>query len=222
MMATRRVWLCRHAERMDQHDPQWLSHAARPYDPPLSPHGLVQARETAERLAGQGIAHVVASPYLRTVQMAHIIAQHLGLTVKLEPGVGEILREGTAGGREPELTPARELAAAYPTLDLTYESDLYAQYPEDEQGIAARVSKAARQVLHRLEGDLLVIGHGASVSHFARALLGENQSVPTPMAGVSRLDRNGEGGWIRTLAGDVSHLSQRALGEQELADKELR
>lgn len=221
MMATRRVWLCRHAERMDQHDPQWLSHAARPYDPPLSPRGLVQAGETAERLADQGIAHVVASPYLRTVQMAHIIAQRLGLAVKLEPGVGEILREGTAGGREPELTPVPELTAAYETIDQAYHSDLCARYPEDEQGVAARVSKAARQVLQRLDGDVLIVGHGASVSHFARALLGAAQSVPTPMAGVSRLERNGDGQWVRTLAGDVSHLSQRALGEQELTNREL-
>lgn len=216
----RQIWLCRHAERMDQYDAAWQASARHPYDPPLSPTGVRHAHETAERLAKEELVHIVSSPFLRTVQMAHIIAEHLNLRVLLESGLGEILREGHFDGRPPQRASVQALTARFPTIDSTYESNIEAQYPEDHQRIQARLKRTVAQMLDRLTGDLLIVGHGASISHCSIALLGDDRAVPAPMAGLSALAQDRDGSWAVRLAGDVSHLSSSPRSQRELADQD--
>ncbi|MBV8884961.1 MAG: histidine phosphatase family protein, partial [Chroococcidiopsidaceae cyanobacterium CP_BM_RX_35] len=64
------VWLARHGNRIDFVNPEWFKTAERRYDPHLSDDGVVQAQQLAQRLKGEGIAHIFASPFLRTVQTA--------------------------------------------------------------------------------------------------------------------------------------------------------
>ena len=85
------IWIARHGNRLDFVNPEWFNTAERPYDPPLSPDGIVQAQELGQRLVGERIRHIFASPFLRTVQTADRVAQILDLPIKIESGLGEWL-----------------------------------------------------------------------------------------------------------------------------------
>src|SRR5438309_435707 len=67
----------------------WLIRNRSIRDPRLTELGREQARTTAEILAGQPLRRVVASPYIRSLETAEIIAERLGLPISVEPLVGE-------------------------------------------------------------------------------------------------------------------------------------
>jgi len=82
------IWIARHGNRIDFVNPGFNT-AERRYDPPL-PRMAVQAptRATPQR---EDIAHIFASPFLRTVQTANQVAEALDLPIKLESGLSEWL-----------------------------------------------------------------------------------------------------------------------------------
>lgn len=53
--------------------------------PPLTDLGREQAAQAAEALADAGATRLLSSPATRAVETAGIIAEHLGLTVEIEP-----------------------------------------------------------------------------------------------------------------------------------------
>ncbi len=59
-------------------------------DIPLNELGLQQAREAAERLRGQGISSIVASPLSRARVTAEIVAETLGLDIAIEHDLREV------------------------------------------------------------------------------------------------------------------------------------
>src|SRR5215207_4969728 len=93
------VWLARHGERQDAMDAQRGGPGALADDPPLSEEGKRQAALLAGRLRDEGLSHVVASPYRRTVETAAIVARACKLPVKLEPGVCELLDAHLVSGQ---------------------------------------------------------------------------------------------------------------------------
>jgi broad specificity phosphatase PhoE len=58
-------------------------------DPPLTDLGRDQACEAAERLRGENVRRLVASPYLRALETAEIIAAELDIPVTVEALVRE-------------------------------------------------------------------------------------------------------------------------------------
>ncbi len=58
-------------------------------DPPLTSEGRRQAAEVAEVLADLRIQRLLASPYVRTLETAEIIADRLNLPITVEPLVRE-------------------------------------------------------------------------------------------------------------------------------------
>lgn len=60
----------RHGERMDDADPTWVAKAARPWDPPLTEKGHLQAQEKGKKLRSEGllVTRIFVSPFLRCVQ----------------------------------------------------------------------------------------------------------------------------------------------------------
>ncbi len=85
------IWIARHANRIDFVNPDWFFTAERPFDPHLSEDGVVQAQELAQRLRAENITHIFASPFFRTVQTAHQVAEVLNLPIKIESGLSEWL-----------------------------------------------------------------------------------------------------------------------------------
>ena len=88
---TASCWIVRHGERADVAEPSWALTAARPHDPPLTSLGMQQAAATAEGLKGQRVDIVYTSPFLRCVQTAQVIADALGVPLRIEPGLCEWL-----------------------------------------------------------------------------------------------------------------------------------
>jgi glucosyl-3-phosphoglycerate phosphatase len=134
-------------------------------DARLTEHGRRQARFAAERLAGEPLAAVVASPYTRALETAHVIADALGLPVHVE----RLVAERAAFTCDIGTSPAA-LAARWPGVAFDHLADpWWAALGESEEALAARctafrAAMAARADHHRV----------AVVSHwgFIRALTG--------------------------------------------------
>jgi broad specificity phosphatase PhoE len=157
---------------MDFVDPSWES-----CDPPLSPDGVVQAKETGIRLRNEGIRHIFASPFLRTVETAHHIAEALDLSIKIEHGACEWMNPDWFPG-PPVYVPINEMRTRFPRIDEGYESMAFPSFPENPEERDARCRKAALLLADAYKStSILVVGHGASVVGMTRGLLGSDCSV---------------------------------------------
>jgi len=200
------VWIARHGNRQDFVDSSWHRTAERPFDPGLSPDGILQAKELGKRLRGEEIAHIFASPFLRTVETAHYVAEALDLSIKVESGLSEFLNPNWFFST-PERLTLDALFQLFPRVDRSYTSRVTAQFPETEQTAFLRAGKVAKQLAGEFPQNLLLVGHGASVLGATRGLLNRAVHVSCPLCGLFKLVRLGDE-WLMELSGDVSHLSK--------------
>jgi len=200
------IWIARHGNRHDFVNPAWFETAARPYDPHLSEDGHVQARELGERLASEAIDHIFASPFLRTVQTAHCVAEVLQLPIWLEAGLGEWLNSAWMHA-EPARSPLSVLVQQYPRVDARYVSRVVPRYPESLSDVVERTARTARTLAAEFPGNLLFVGHGASVVGTARGLVGGEPDINASLCCLVKVVRRGDR-WVLELDGDTSHLSQ--------------
>jgi broad specificity phosphatase PhoE len=205
------IWLARHGDRQDFADPQWAATADRPFDPPLSALGRQQARALARRLAGEPLAHLFSSPFLRCVETTSPIADALDLAIALDDGLSEWLNREWFPQRPALMDPA-SAARRFPRVDPAYRSRGAAQHGEAGEQALQRAGRLARRLVDEFEGDLLLVGHGASVLGAAAALLGARigptgGSLPSelPTASLSKLVQQGDA-WQLALRADTSHL----------------
>jgi broad specificity phosphatase PhoE len=206
------VWICRHGNRVDFVDPSWRERNGD--DPHLSEDGVQQARETGERLRNEGIRHIFASPFLRTVETAHYIAEILDLRVSIEHGACEWLNPAWFA-QAPVTLPAEEMAERFPRVDPEYTPVVIPRYPETAEEAFLRAGRAARLLAERNPGDLLLVGHGHSVVGMSWGLLGTRPDIHTGLCGLVKVERRG-GSWRLALNGDTSHLSGGERGPRRL------
>jgi broad specificity phosphatase PhoE len=200
------VWIARHANRWDFVYPEWFTTAERPYDPPLSEDGFEQAKQLASRLATtSNIRHIFASPFLRTVQTAHEVAQKLNLPLKLEWGLAEWLNPHWMT-HAPETLPLEILQQDFPEIDRHYHSRIVPEYPESEQQVFARTQETAKRLVAEFSEDILLIGHGASVLGASQALV-PGAEIRAALCCLVKIVRKGDI-WEMELHGDTSHLSE--------------
>jgi len=197
------VWICRHGIRIDLVDPTWRRRNG--HDPHLSEEGVRQARETGERLRGEGIRHIYSSPFLRAVETAHHIAEVLDLPIRIEQGAGEWLNPRWFS-QTPEIASAAELAGRFPRVDIEYESIVLPSYPETGEEAFARAGRAARLLAEGHRGDLLLVGHGHSVVGMSWGLLNGRPDIHAGLCALVKIGRH-NGAWRLELNGDTSHLS---------------
>ncbi|MDH4316222.1 MAG: histidine phosphatase family protein [Gammaproteobacteria bacterium] len=206
---SRVVWVVRHADRLDFADPAWAASATHPYDPPLSPMGTRQARALAARLSTEAIAHLFSSPFLRCVESALAIARTHGLCVKIEDGLSEWLNVGWFRN-PPELQPVADLAARYTHVDTAYSSRGQARFGESGEEAIRRSATTCLRLANDFEGNLLLVGHGASVLGSLTGLIGQSAVkgafADAPYCSLSKVIRPAGGNWRLAYAGDVSHL----------------
>ena len=200
------VWIARHGNRLDFVNPEWFNTAERPYDPPLSEDGLIQAKQLGQRLVGEGIMHIFASPFLRTVQTANQVADALDLPIKLEFGLCEWLNPAWMK-TDPERLPIELLQEQFPRIDPSYTSRLIPKYPETSETVVERTAETAQRLTAEFSEDMLLVGHGASVVGTTHGLVGGTPEVNAALCCLVKLVRQ-EQGWVMELNGDISHLSQ--------------
>jgi broad specificity phosphatase PhoE len=205
---TQTVWIARHANRLDFVNPDWFLTAEKRYDPPLSDDGIIQAQQLAQRLQTEKIKHIFASPFLRTVQTAQEIAEKLDLTIKIETGLSEWLNPEWMT-ENPEKETLTNLARTYPRLDLTYQAQISAIYPETETAVIKRAGETAKILVNQNQEDILLIAHGASVLGALMGLLAIEQppQIKIGLCSLTKLVRNGQK-WELELNADRSHLMQ--------------
>ena len=203
---TQTVWIARHGNRLDFVNPEWFNTAERPYDPPLSEDGVIQASQLGKRLVGLGIKHIFASPFLRTVQTANCVAECLDLPIKLESGLSEWLNPAWMVSN-PERHSMAELKDLFPRIDSSYSSRVIAEYPETLEQVNQRTAQTALQLTGEFAEDMLLVGHGASVVGATWGLVAGTPQIQATLCCLVKLVRQ-EQGWLMELNGDVSHLSQ--------------
>lgn len=205
---TQIVWLARHANRLDFVNPEWFNTAERPFDPPISDDGVVQAQQLAQRLKQENISQIFASPFLRTVQTANAVASVLDLPIFLESGLSEWLNP-TWMPKAPERLSIDALVELFPRIDTSYTSRVIAEYPEKSEQALARSGETARLLAQEFPEDILLVGHGASVLGATMGLVGgiakaEVNAALCCLVKIVRQDKE----WVMELNGDTSHLSQ--------------
>ncbi|MBW4612021.1 MAG: histidine phosphatase family protein [Desmonostoc vinosum HA7617-LM4] len=203
------VWIARHANRLDFVNPDWFLTAERRYDPPLSDDGILQAKQLARRLKRENIAHIFASPFLRTVQTANAVAEVLDLPIKLETGLSEWLNPAWMT-EEPERLSISALAELFPRIDVSYTSRIAAKYPENREKVWERSGQTARCLATEfLPKNILLVGHGASVVGATIGFVGEiaKTEVKASLCSLVKVVRQCPE-WLLELKGDTSHLTQ--------------
>lgn len=136
----------------------------------LSDEGRRQVESLAERLSGEEINAVYASPLSRTVDTANILAKPHGLSLNLRDGLREI-----SHGRWEGLT-RREVEARFPGEYEAWEADPFAFAPEGgESGVSvlARALPVMRDIVVSNQGcNVLVVSHKATLRLLLSSLLG--------------------------------------------------
>ncbi len=183
------IWMVRHAERQDTVDPNWGETAPYIDDPELSANGIIQAEECAQALKDENISHIFSSPFLRTIQTASEIAYVLNLQIKAEEGLSEWLRNDWYNS-VPTVMPIEDKMALYP-IDPSYTSLGSAVYPETDNEFKARVTETLNAILEQYSGEILLAGHGGSLSVAAEALVGSNM-VNTELCCIIKIVRDGD------------------------------
>ena len=202
------IWIARHGNRQDYANPAWVKTAARSHDPGLSEDGWVQAQELGQRLATEQIDHIFASPFLRTVETAAVISEHLNLPIKLEAGICEHLCPNLFDAM-PTFVPPEVLAQRFPNIDLSYGDRTIPQYPETWSDALMRAGQAAQTLSREFPENLLMVGHGASVLGATRGLVTNRPRIKRSLCSLVKLVLQ-DGKWVLELNGDSSHLSSQA------------
>ena len=136
----------------------------------LSQEGRRQATRLAERLRGEKIAAVYASPLDRTMETARIIAAPHGVEVLPRPGLKEI-----SHGRWEQLTRA-EVEAQFPDEAAAWEEDPFTYAPvggESGLEVTGRALPVLMDIVRQhADQAVAVVSHKATIRLLLSSLLG--------------------------------------------------
>ena len=177
-------------------------------DAPLTDVGVQQAAAAAKRLASSGIAVIMTSPLLRTVQTAQEVAAVTGAAVITDDG----FRETDFGAWE-GLTFA-EVRERWPAELATWLADPEVAPPGGESftDVNARVTAALHRVLAARQGQtVLIVSHVTPIKTLvAAALLAPPAALyrmHLDVAALCEIDWYADGPAVLRSFNDTGHLS---------------
>ncbi len=145
-------------------------------DPQLTDHGRRQARAAAEALRPLKLGRLITSPYVRALETAEIIAEHLDLPVTIEPLIAERFFYTCDIG-----SSLADLRARWPDLVFDHLRDpWWPQSEETEDAILRRSKRFRRRMAAEVWSELAVVTHWG----FIRALTG----LTVPNGAVLRIN----------------------------------
>jgi probable phosphoglycerate mutase len=153
---TNRLYLLRHGENPANINKVFSN---RLVDQPLTEKGALQAEQTADYFADQGLDAVYSSPLKRAAQTADIIARRLGL----EATILEAFREIDVGALEGRPATPADWAFHVQMMHTWFDGDHQAAFPEGENyhDLWARMCDGLLAATEgRLGQKILVVGHG--------------------------------------------------------------
>jgi len=161
-----RVFLIRHGATVFSAEDRFAGET----DIELSDEGREQARKLAERLGTEKIAAVYASPLVRTLETARIVAKPHNLSVVRRDGLREI-----SHGRWEQMT-RQEVEAKFPEEAAAWEEDPYTFAPAGgESGLAvtARALPALVEIVRtHHDENVIIVSHKATIRLLLSSLLG--------------------------------------------------
>ncbi|UJR11443.1 hypothetical protein I4U23_015622 [Adineta vaga] len=189
---TKNIYFVRHGERVDHSNTQWAKDAQFPNDPPLHDNGKQQANELGVYAAQlqPRITHIYASPFLRTIQTALIIADRLNQNssssnvntkIRIEPGFGEFYEEEYEWNSKRIFRAVEDLVEIPHNteyFDKNYQSLFNEKYYldlgiEKREHLRDRLKRMLQRLLevHKDDCNILIVTHAATVIEGARAFI---------------------------------------------------
>jgi broad specificity phosphatase PhoE len=185
-------------------------------DVELSEEGREQARRLADRLSGEKIAAVYASPLGRTVETARILAAPHDLQVQTCDGFREISHGHWEGMKR------REVEEKFPEEMAEWEKDPYTFAPEGGEsglGVTARALPALIDLVRGHPGEnILIVSHKATIRLLLSSLLGFDprryrDNLDQKPAALNIVDFRNPTRARLTLFNDTSHYDKAAIPE---------
>lgn len=202
------VWIVRHMHRQDTDNPHWRTQATYPDDPDLSPHGQAQAERLGQFFQAHPLDHIFCSPFLRAIRTAWPVAQRQQLAIKLEAGLGEFLNPAWFL-RPPQRHRLSWLKQEFPLIDLAYASRFTPQFPEGDLAAIARAGRVAAQLIREFPGNVLMVGHGASVWGATWGVLADRPTIGCDLGALVQIEQTPTG-WRLLRSGETDYLSADA------------
>lgn len=192
-----------------------------PFDMDIAAEGVAQAHLLAARLAASPVAasiHAVyCSPFLRAAHTGAILAERLGVPLRVEHGLTEWLDRSLVGDAPYEPRTPAALAALFPCLDAGWASLHSPSFPESEASLLERCGAtlarlAAHAAAHAPGAPSFVcVSHAPVLLGLAMACEGSldcparSALAPYPIGGLYQFVRSASG-WTCELAGATDHL----------------
>ena len=183
-------------------------------DVALSDEGREQTRRLAERLSGERIVAVFASPLGRTVETAQILARPHNLEVQTRDGLREI-----SHGRWEQLT-RREVEERFPEEAAEWEKDPFTFAPvggESGLTVTARALPVLMDIVRaHSSGNVLVVSHKATIRLLLSSILGFDprryrDNLDQNPAALNIVDFKDPVNARLTLFNDTSHYAEAGL-----------
>ncbi len=180
-------------------------------DVDLSDEGREQTRRLAERLAGEEISTIFASPLGRTIETAKILAAPHNLEVETREGLREI-----SHGRWEQMT-RREVEQKFPEEAAEWEKDPYTFAPaggESGVQVIARALPLLIDLVRENSGKtILIVSHKATIRLLLSSLLGFDprryrDNLDQKPAALNIVDFKDTTRARLTLFNDTSHYEQ--------------
>ena len=154
-----------------------------PADPPLSTHGMAQARRVAEFLHPEGIDHVVASSMTRAHQTAQPLAELIGVDIELRDDLREVDQHRSV------YIPQEEMTAEDPFVQEMMKDPL-SIFDGDFEGFRDRVVAGFDEVIAANGGKTVaVFCHGMVMAVYLQSLwsLGDPWRNQPAYTGIHRV-----------------------------------
>lgn len=189
----------------------------RKVDLPLTEKGVVQAKQTAAHLAGEGIHRIYSSPMKRALQTAEIIAHEIGLNID----VIENFREVNIGILDSQPMKDEAFQIHQEIIADWFNGISKSRFPggEDYLELWGRMKDGLVKIFDNIDRlNVIVVAHGGSFKYILKDLCKNIESEQVRDASIPNcsisdlkigcLDNRIEGRLI-TL-GDCSHLYGKA------------
>jgi broad specificity phosphatase PhoE len=185
-------------------------------DVELSEEGREQARRLADRLSGEKIAAVYASPLGRTIETARILAAPHDLQVQTCDGFREISHGHWEGMKR------REVEEKFPEEMAEWEKDPYTFAPEGGESGLAVTARALPALIDLVRGhpgeNILIVSHKATIRLLLSSLLGFDprryrDNLDQKPAALNIVDFRNPTRARLTLFNDTSHYDKAAIPE---------
>jgi len=193
-------------------------------DVALSDEGREQTCRLAERLSGEKIVALFASPLGRTMETAQILAKPHQLEVQARDGLREI-----SHGRWEQLT-RREVEERFPEEAAEWEKDPYTFAPVGGESGLAVTARALPVLIELVRGhpgqNILVVSHKATIRLLLSSLLGFDprryrDNLDQKPAALNVVDFRDPTRPRLTLFNDTSHYAKTGKAIPEVPGAQL-